>query len=965
MNRMGKETRGTFWPLATTTALVMVPSLVTASKAPIQPPPPTSSKPQIVESYSKLPLAFEANDGQADRRVTFLARGKGYTLFLTREEAVMVLRAREEERGSSGSSRSFGSAGAEPSVSDQTRQTRETKQTRQTVLRMRLEGSNPSPLASGLEPLPGIVNYFIGNDPKKWRTNIPTYEKVEYKNIYSGIDLVYYGNQGKLEYDFVVSPGSDPNQIKLAFQGAGTLKTDADGHLVLAINGGEVRQLKPHVYQVVEGKRVEIAAAYILEPLSPSPLPAGERVGVRGESLSTRAVGFGIAAYDANKPLIIDPVLSYATYLGGSSADLGSDIAVDAAGSAYVTGVTVSADFPTTLGAFDTTFNGGDEAFVTKLNPTGSALVFSTYLGGSRTDQGAGIAVDATSQAYVTGVTVSFDFPTTLGAFDTTFNAGNDANDAFVTKLNPAGSALVYSTYLGGSNADLGGDIAVDATGDAYVTGTTNSANFPTTLGTFDTTFNGVDDAFVTKLNPTGSALVYATYLGGSSTDFGFGIAVDTTEQAYVTGETVSTNFPVTAGAFQTGFGRGFDDAFVTKLNPAGSALVFSTYLGGSNADLGFDIAVDATDQAYVTGRTESANFPTTLGAFDTTFNGGNDAFVTKLNPAGSALIFSTYLGGSGQDQGSSIAVDATGQAYLMGTTNSANFPTTLGAFDTTFNAGNDAFVAKISDVGPPATLTLDPAADTNVVDTQHCVTATVKDSSSNPTPGVTVRFSVTGSVTTSGSATTDANGEAIFCYTGPEAPGTDAITAYADTNNNNVQDAGEPTGAAAKTWVASPPASQTFATFRPEVEIKMPRGANNDTFEVEAFFALGAGAEIFPLTEDVTLRVGPYSTTILAGSFRQRKGRFEFKEVIDGVRLAASIQPLSRGGFQFEAEGTCVDLTGTVNPVTVELTIGNDVGSATVRADISSRSQWGKCGERRDDDDDKHDKHDKGDDDD
>jgi len=345
---------------------------------------------------------------------------------------------------------------------------------------------------------------------------------------------------------------------------------------------------------------------------------------------------------------------------------------------------------------------------VTKLNPTGSGLVYSTYLGGSGDDNGTSIGVDAAGNAYVMGGTSSTNFPTTAGAFQRTFGGG--ISDAFVTKLNPAGSGLVYSTYLGGSGSEGGFGIAVDAGGNAYVTGHTGSTNFPTTTGAFQTSFGGGGfDAFVTKLNSTGSALVYSTYLGSSGTDNGNGIAVDAAGNAYVTGDTTSANFPTTTGAFQTTFRGGFDDAFVTKLNSTGSALVYSTYLGGSSTDNGTSIAVDAVGNAYVTGGTFSTNFPTTTGAFQTTLSGLEDAFVTKLNPLGTGLVYSTYLGGSGSDVGDGITVDAlpTPNAYVTGFTDSTNFPTTAGAFQTTLGGGEDAFVAKIIDIvlPPPPTV--------------------------------------------------------------------------------------------------------------------------------------------------------------------------------------------------------------------------------------------------------------------
>jgi hypothetical protein len=615
----------------------------------------------VQEAYGKSPLHFEANQGQTASQVKFLSRGPGYTLFLTPTEAVLTLK---QAKGK-----------------DSLRATRHALREHDlTALRMKIEGANPSPRATGLEPLPGIVNYFIGDDPAQWRTNVTTYAKVRYDGLYPGVDLIYYGTQRQLEYDFVVRPGADPSSIALSFQGADRLEVDAQGDLVLHTAAGAIRMRKPVIYQEGGGVRKEISGGYVL----------------MGEHL----VGFQVAAYDASRPLIIDPVLSYSTYLGGSGFDdQGLGIAVDAAGNAYVTGFTDSLDFPTTAGAFQPTLGGFgfNDAFVMKFNPTGSALVYSTYLGGRGGDEGLGIAVDAAGNAYVTGDTGSTDFPTTAGAFQP------GGPGAFVTKLDPTGGALVYSTYLGGSDFDQGTGIAVDAAGNAYVTGGTSSTDFPTTAGAFQTTFGGglgFPDAFVTKLNASGTALVYSTYLGGGGIDRGFGIAVDAAGNAYVTGFSDSLDFPTTAGAFQVTFGGG-GDAFVTKLNPTGAALVTSTYLGGSGADAGRGIAVDAAGNAYVTGETDSRDFPTTGGAFQPTFDGPDfDAFVTKLNPTGAALVYSTYLGGSEFDVTQGIAVDAAGNAYVTGETSSRDFPTTAGAFQMTIGGVSDAFVTKLTATG-------------------------------------------------------------------------------------------------------------------------------------------------------------------------------------------------------------------------------------------------------------------------
>ena len=410
-------------------------------------------------------------------------------------------------------------------------------------------------------------------------------------------------------------------------------------------------------------------------------------------------VGFQVAAYDASKPLVIDPVLSYSTYLGGSDVDVGFGIAVDASGNAYVAGITYSTDFPTTAGAFQATSGGDSDVFVTKLNPTGSSIVYSTYLGGSGLDDEAvGIAVDTAGNAYVTGLTQSGDFPTTAGAVQPTFGGG--FFNTFVAKLNPSGSALVYSTYLGVGTNNANG-IAVDPAGNAYVTGSTDSA-LPTTAGAVQPTFGGgPNDAFVMKLNPSGSALVYSTHLGGSDFEAGFGIAVDAAGNAYVTGQTGSSNFPTTAGAVQPTFAGGFRSVFVTKLTPNGSGFAYSTYLGGSNDDIGFSVAVDTTGNAYVTGNASSADFPTTAGAVQPTFAGFADAFVAKLNRTGSELVYSTYLGGSSQDQGLGIAVDTLGNAHVTGLTLSVDFPTTPGAVQTPTPSGFfPTFVTKLDPTG-------------------------------------------------------------------------------------------------------------------------------------------------------------------------------------------------------------------------------------------------------------------------
>ena len=709
--------------------------------------PPTKIQPKLVASYGKLPLSFEANQGQTGARVRFLAHGGGYTIFLTADEAVLTLKKSSVVSGQSSVAPTFRSArarvaptfrsadaglksAATASVGKPT--TDNGPRTTGSVLRMKLVGANAKATVTGAEELPGKSNYFIGNDPKKWRTNVPSYAQVKYEGVYPGVDLVYYGNQRQLEYDFVVGPGADPNQIKLSFAGAEGMRVDAaSGDLVLEVGDDEVRFQKPAVYQPA------VTAAYDRRRRSQSAATA--ELDGTFVLASNNQVAFRVAGYDPKRALVIDPVLTYSTYLGGSTHDEGFGIAVDAAGSAYVTGLTYSTDFPTTAGAFQTTngaaSNGGYNAFVAKLNSAGSALVYSTYLGGSGEvpsgqmlggDWGQGIAVDSSGNAYVTGVTTSTNFPT-VNPFQATNKAaaahpGNDT--AFVAKLNSTGSALVYSTYLGGSEADEGFGIAVDSAGNAYVTGATQSRDFPTANPLQATNEEDVAGynytGFVAKLNTAGSALLYSTYLGGSGSgaDECLGIAVDSASNAYVTGLTYSTDFP-TVNPFQATNkakpATGSPTAFVAKLNSTGSALVYSTYLGGSIQDSGNGIPVDSSGNAYVTGLTYSTDFPTanplqaTCGDCAYDLEGepiSGDAFVAKLNPAGSALVYSTYLGGSTPglgDWGFGVAADSAGNAYVTGQTSSGNFPT-VNPIQAECNScranSTNAFVAKLNPAG-------------------------------------------------------------------------------------------------------------------------------------------------------------------------------------------------------------------------------------------------------------------------
>lgn len=615
----------------------------------------------------KLPLSFEPNQGQTNRPVRFVSRGSGYALYLTSHEALLSL-----FRPSAGG------------VKDGLLPFHKTKtyDFAPTLLRMKLVGANPAPIISGHEQLPGKSNYFIGNDPKTWQRHVPTFAKVKYRDVYPGVDLVYYGNQERLEYVFVVAPGADPRMIELSFPGAKKLSIDSEGNLVIGLKGAEILEHAPNVVQEVNGIKETLAGRYILK--------------------DRNRVAFQISDWDRSKALVIDPAIQFSTYLGGSGDEFPLYMDLDRSGSVYVVGFTTSTDFPTTPDSLQSTFAGGSvDAFVTKLNPQGSAIVYSTYLGGTGDDLGLGIAVSPLGMAYLTGQTSSTDFPTTSRALQPSYGGGN--SDGFVAKLSADGSVLIYSTYLGGSADDAALIGPTDSGGHVYAEGFTSSTDFPTTAGAFQRTYGGgADDAFVTKLKADGSGLIFSTYLGGSGDDLGFDGTIDHFGNAYITGVTSSTDFPTTPRAFQPAYGGGDADTFVTKLKQDGSGLVYSTYLGGSGHEEPRDLTVDVFGNAYVPGFTNSNDFPITSGAFQTSFAGGNwDGYVTKFNRTGSGVVYSTYLGGSGDDFAGAIRVDRLGNAYVPGQTSSTDFPTTANAFQSSYGGGNsDAFATKLNAKG-------------------------------------------------------------------------------------------------------------------------------------------------------------------------------------------------------------------------------------------------------------------------
>ncbi len=664
----------------------------------------STGRSQASDGPAKLPVSFIENVGQIDDTVSFYVHEPAATIFFAPDALVIDLTQGRREELSSHS------------------------------LRVELVGAGASSSVQSVEPASGVVNIFRGDDPSDWHTNIPTHSRIAYSEPWPGIDVHYLGQNGRIESVYAVRPGADPHNIRLRYAGQDQLSLEANGDLVLHTPVGAVVEQAPVIYQEADGKRTNVDGAYVL--------------------LDPRTVGFRIGEYDTSRQLLIDPVFVYSTYLGGSASDKGNAIAADSSGNAYIAGLTTSTNFPIG-GSFQAVNAGGRDAFVTKLNAAG-ALVYSTYLGGAGFDQANSIAIDGSGNAYVAGVTASTNFPTSSPY--QLLNGGGD--DAFVTKLNSSGAALTYSTYLGGSDDDTGNGIAIDAAGNAYIAGETLSDNYPVVSAfqaalvdddAFVTKFNssgssllystylgglGIDqaraiavdnagsayiagstaaadfptaaalqgtlgggvDAFVTKFNTTGSAPVYSTYLGGLSDDSALGVAADTAGSAYVAGLTSSTNFP-TWFPYQSTNGGG-DDAFVAKLNAAGSGFSYSTYLGGSSGDGATSIALDGAGSAYVTGATTSTNFPT-ASPNQPSAGGNGDAFVTNISSLGVTLNYSTYLGGGATDRGWGIAVDGAGDAYLTGSTFSTTFPT-VSALQSVYAGLGDGFVARLDPLSDP-----------------------------------------------------------------------------------------------------------------------------------------------------------------------------------------------------------------------------------------------------------------------
>jgi hypothetical protein len=720
--------------------------------AQISPGVGTLQRAPVNSSYGTPPLTFEPNQGQIGPQAKFLARGPGYSVFLTTGGMVLSLRP---------------ASVVTPLTTAGTPSAKSNKRPPLITLQFKLLGANPSPEIVGEDQQLGRVNYFIGNDPARWHRNLPTYARVRYKNVYPGIDLLYYGNHQQLEYDFAIAPGSDPARIQFEITGSNGILINAEGELVLKAGGGELHFQNPTTYQESNGKRVPLQGGYIVKDAT--------------------HIGFHVAQYDQRKPLVIDPVLVYSTYLGGSGNDQPKGLAVDGSGNVYIAGYTDSADFPlATLGSLP---GGANHVFVAKLDPTGSNLVYADYIGGNSQDYGDALVLDNLNNVYVTGSTASSDFPVVnpyQGTYPGSFNA-------FLTKISADGSSLLYSTYLGGNGSDVPAGIARDTLGDVFVAGNTSSTNFPVANAYQSTALPNQGSlygnyGFLTKFSPDGSSLIYSTYLSGNSnvpyncggtpcwsppSSAINGIAVDASGNAYAAGITNTYNFPTTPGAYLTAdstqqnatvgfvskfsgsgaldystyfyessglvtdinaiavdssgsayvtgnaisdgtfpitstsicdpaiYGWGCSYGFVTKFDPTASSLLYSTFLGPNNYANAAAIVLDATNDAYVLASTSSSSFGIVNGIEPYTL--GSDLLLVEIDPTASSQLFATYLGGNGNENAAGMVLGSNGNLYVAGSTLSTDFPVTGKAFQKLLGGNTDTFVMKLGPASAPS----------------------------------------------------------------------------------------------------------------------------------------------------------------------------------------------------------------------------------------------------------------------
>lgn len=602
-------------------------------------------------------FAFIPNAGQYDPLVSYFAKANGYRIFFLPDRIVFdfISIPSKAERAWDGAK--VAKAAAVALIFDQ----------------CQLDG-----IPVGNLPNEGIYNFMIGNDPEHWHSNISSYGEICYRELWPGIDLFVRTDHGVIKFDWHLKPGCSTEQIVMRYEGAESLALDVNGNLLIHHALGSMTDLHPIAYQEADGEKKEVACSFVLNTtIAENP-----------------TVGFQVGEYDINRSLWIDPAVNYTTYLGGADADSIAGVALDNAGNAYFVGTTSSNDFPIVTGAYQPALAGSSDVFITKIAPDGASLVYSTYLGGTGTDQGLAIAIDVSGAAYVTGSTSSTNFPTE-NAYQ---GAIAGAQDAFVSKLAQDGASLSYSTYLGGTaGTTTGTGIGVNVFGQTLVAGMTSATNFPTIGGGLSPTYNGgTSDGFVSLFSGSGSSLLVSTFLGGSQFDSINSLALDRSDFVYVVGRTESNDFPVTAGAFQTTL-AGTSNGFVTKLEGDLSALVYSTYLGGTGIDEAESIRIDDSFNACIVGYSESTNFPVTPGAFQTAFGGVRDAFVTKLASDGRSLIFSTYLGGTGSDTGNAVAVDSSGHVFAAGVTNSVDFPITPAVVPSSLTGTTDWFISMLS----------------------------------------------------------------------------------------------------------------------------------------------------------------------------------------------------------------------------------------------------------------------------
>ncbi|HZE65495.1 MAG TPA: SBBP repeat-containing protein, partial [Sporichthyaceae bacterium] len=633
---------------------LLAAGLTVAAPAAVTPRPSTAQAlPSAQQALLRLPLSFEANQGQFRSGVSFVARAGGRTL------AVEPTAAELRMPGAGGGA----------------------------VVRMQAVDADPHAAVQGTDKLPGVVNHLVGNDPSAWRTNVPTYGGTVTHGVWPGIDLTWYGHSNEFEYDLTLAPGADPAAARFDIAGARSVALTPTGDLAVHTAAGTLTERAPVAYQLVNGVRRPVDAGY--------------------RTLGAHRIGFRVGPHDSTLPVVVDPSLAWSTLVGSALDDIAYAIAVDITGASYVTGYTSTSGF-TGVGLFslDSSYNGGSsDVFVTKINAAGTAVVYSTYVGGSGLDTALGIALDAANAVYVTGYTQS---PTFTGVSTRSIRSTPYGQDGYLIKLASTGRSVVYSTFLGGTGYDEPRAVAVDASGAAYVTGGTTSKTWTGVTATaIQPTNKGVFNAFLTKVNPAGTATVYSTFLGGTSNDNAASVAVDSTGAAYLTGGTNSSTFPGVGPTSPQSFNAGgLEDGFVSKVNPAGNAVVFSTFLGGTGTDEPIRLVIDSARNVYVTGAADSSTFPGVGVASAQSVNGGGytDVFVSKLRADGRAVLWSTFLGGPGSDLATGMVLDLSGNVWVAGGTNSPNWKG-IGSTSTqkTIIGASDGFITELNPTGTAA----------------------------------------------------------------------------------------------------------------------------------------------------------------------------------------------------------------------------------------------------------------------